>query len=257
MTWNRKSHTFTASTWAFLFLPPSPSFLLTYLFSRVKVVSKANWEPVSLHVSGAIWETCLLFLLHLFPNGDSPPRQGAGMMPARTGLYLHFHCTQLVPPCRGTAPTGRSSCCSALAGKTFELHCLTQEQAEGHLGLICLGDLRLVTSTRTSLYSGDHDRTESLILLCSILAHLFTSPSATGPKMGIWDMGPQRASCDSSGSSAVLVSLWMAGTTSQPSAGWRSKPPNNQETRSSMAAPCYVGHGSGWEQRAPTEEAGA
>ena len=101
---------------------------------------------------------------------------------------MNFHCTQLAPLCRGLAPTGDSSSCSALGGKTFELHSLIQDQAEGHLGLICLGDLGLVTSACTSQYSGDQDGTESLILLCSILVHHFPSPSATGPKLGtrIW-----------------------------------------------------------------------
>ena len=63
--------------------------------------------------------------------------------------------SQLAPLCGRLAPTGHSSCSNALAGKTFELHSLTQDQAEGHLGLSCLGDLGLITSTFTARYSRD------------------------------------------------------------------------------------------------------
>ena len=95
----------------------------------------------------------------------------------------------------GWLPWGTASAAMHWGGKTFELHSLIQDQAEGQLGLICLGDLGLVTSVSTTQYSGDQDGTKSLILLCSILAHHFPSPSATGPKLGtrIWARRGQAA----------------------------------------------------------------
>lgn len=83
------------------------------------------------------------------------------------------------------APTGHSSCHSALAGKMFELHSLTQDRDERCLGIISLGNLELSHfSVHISVFRG----VRWYRWLWSILAHHFTSPSDTGPKMGtrIW-----------------------------------------------------------------------
>lgn len=105
-----------------------------YLFSRVKVACKAKWEPVSLHVSGAIREPCLLFLLHLlFPNHGSPPRQGArddvckdrGILefplhPACTSVQRDgSHRTQLLLQCTGWEDVWVTQCDLAPGWRTF------------------------------------------------------------------------------------------------------------------------------------------
>lgn len=159
--------------------PTQPLVLLMYLFSRARVVSGANWGPVSLHVSGAVWQTCLLSLLHLlFPNGGSLPGK-------EQGWYLQGQGQTAFPVCPTVhlcaepwmAPTGHSSCCSALAGKMFELHSLTQDQDEGCLGIISLGNLELVTS----MYSGEWDGTDGSAASWHIISHL---PQPLGLKWG-------------------------------------------------------------------------
>lgn len=151
-------------------VPSTQSLVLfTFLFSRARVVSEANWGPVSLHVSGAVWQTCLLSLLHLlFPNGGSLLRPRAGIVSARTRPRCISTVPHLAPLCR----TMDGSCCSALAGKMFELHSLTQDWNEGCLGIIFLGSLQLVTSMCTSQYSGQWDGTNSSAASWHIISHL-------------------------------------------------------------------------------------